>query len=423
LIARKVQETPFLVNAVAMLVLFAAVWQIGKRLCGERAGLMAVYVVGTLPLLYGLSRSYLVEYPMTTGVAVTFWLALVTADSLSIAPAVALGVACGLGLLLKADFPVFVLPVLIHVFRRRGIRARLVLAILLPCVAAAAPWYAYHWRATLDNAIAAGFGASAVVQGTGPIFSVSTIRAYLGLVVDRGFSPYYGLLGIAALIAVTARRRFEVFRQIAPLGLWLAPFLVFLFGGNKDVRYIAPILPAFALGVACIVDAATKRRRWIAAAALVFPLVSSLAISFGWPYEAPDVGYAIRYDGNSWGQDDILSAIASDVVSRYGERKTILLGTDRERFNANNVELAAVQRQLPFQVDTTAYGASMNDVLQQDTGAAYLVYKGGGEPESAFFNTHFAELLARLKESPEWQQMPFTRKTPDGGVAHILRRR
>ena len=70
----------FLVNAVAMMVLFAAVWGIGRRLRGDRAGLIAVYITGTLPLLYGLSRWDLVEYPLATAVAVTFWLALVAAD-------------------------------------------------------------------------------------------------------------------------------------------------------------------------------------------------------------------------------------------------------------------------------------------------------------------------------------------------------
>jgi hypothetical protein len=413
----------FLVNIVAMLILFAAVWQIGKRLRSERAGLIAVYIVGTLPLLYGLSRWYLVEYPMAALVAAAFLLALVTAGSAKIAPAVLLGFTCGLGLLLKADFPLFVLPMLIYVLWRRGARASVVLPILLPCIALGAPWYAYHWRATLDNAIAAGFGASAVVQGTGAIFSVSAIRAYLGLVMYRGVSPYYVLLTVAASIAVASRRRFEVFRQIAPLWLWLLPFLIFVFGGNKDVRYIAPLLPAFALGAACILDAAAERARWLAVPVLVFPLVASLAISFGWPYDAADVGYANRYDARSWGQDEILSAIASDGVFRYGERKRILLGSDRGHFNANNFELSIVQWQLPLQVDTTAYSTSLNDVLGQAAGAAYFVYKEGGEPESAFFNLHSTELLRRLKQSAEWQELPFACAIPDGGTAHILRHR
>ena len=411
----------FLVNAVAMALLFAAVWGIGRRIRSERAGLIAVYITGTLPLLYGLSRWYLVEYPLAAAVAVTFWLALVAAESLSLIAVATLGLACGFGLLLKADFPLFIFPALIYVALRRRIGMRGALSFLLPCIAVAAPWYALHWRATLQNAIAAGFGKSALVQGTGPIFSGGAILAYLRMVVNRGVSAYYLVLGGGALVAVVLQRRLGPLRQTAVLGLWLAPFIVFLFGGNKDVRYIAPILPAFALALACMVDAATEDLRWIAPALLVFPFVSSVAVSFGWPYQAPGLGYAIRYERSSWGQDEILSAIADDLAYRYGERKTILLATDRARFNADNFTLAAVARQLPLHVDTTAYSGSPDDVLRQAEHAAYVVYKQGGEPESPFFNTHSAELLSRLNDSPDWKEMPFARLTPDGGTAHIIR--
>jgi Dolichyl-phosphate-mannose-protein mannosyltransferase len=411
----------FLVNAAAMMVLFVAVWRIARRLRGDRAGLIAVYIAGTLPLLYGLSRWYLVEYPLAAAVAVTFWLMLVTAESLSLVPMAALGLACGFGLLLKADFPLFVFPGLIYVALRRRIGLREVLAFALPCAAVAAPWYAFHWRATLANALAAGFGKSATVQGTGPVFSSGAIVAYLRMVVNRGVSAYYTVLGGVALIAVVLQRRVVVFRQTAVFGLWLAPFLVFLFGGNKDVRYIAPILPAFALALACILDAATENRKWLAAAVLVFPFVSALAVSFGWPYQSPGLSYAIRYDRNSWGQDEILSAIAGAGDYRYGERKTILVATDRAHFNADNFSLAAVQRQLPFEVDTTAYSTGADEVVRQAERAAYVVYKQGGEPESQFFNTHSMELLERLKESPDWEEMPFSHRTPDGGTAHIIR--
>jgi hypothetical protein len=411
----------YLVCPVAMMVLFGAVWQIGKRLRGDRAGLRAVYIAGTLPLLFGLSRLYLVEYPLAGVVAAAFWLALVTAESVSLGPAVALGVVCGLGLLLKVTFPIFVLPFLAYVLRRRRPRARLLLAILLPCAAVAMPWYIDNWRATFSRALVSGFGSLAQIYGTGPVFSVSTIQTYLGIVARRALSPWYILIVAATAIVLVARRRFEAFRQAAPLGFWLLPFLIFVFGENKDVRLIAPILPAFALVAACLIDAATEGRRWLAVAALLFPLVSFCAVSFGWPYHASDLGYAARYDGSTWGQDEILSAIAANSVYRFEERKLILVATDRGRFNADNFNLAIVQRQLPFRVETTAYATSLDEVVQMAAGSAYVVYKEGGEPESKFFNTHAAELLARLKKSPEWLEMPFSFSVPDGGTAHILR--
>lgn len=412
----------YLVNMAAMLALFGAVWAIGNRLRGPRAGLMAVYICGTAPLLYGLSRWYLVEYPLAAVVAMAFWLALVAAADESSLPTLAFGAVCGLGLLLKADFPLFVSPVGAWLVLRRRDRWKTLLTILIPAFLLAAPWYCLHWRATLQNAISAGYGASAMIQGTGEIFSLPAVSKYLGMAVKRGISEYY--LAVALLAAALAAWwRREAFRETARLLLWLAPFPVFVFGGNKDVRYIAPILPAFALGAACLLDCVTERRRWIGVAMLAFPLASLLAVSFGWPYAATDAGYAIRYDPYPWRQDEILTTIAEGALFPHAGQKVLLLGTDRGRFNADNFQLCALQDRLPLRVETTAYGRSLDDLLRQAGAADYFVYKEGGEAESEFFNTHAAELRQRLRESTEWVEIPFGLALPDGGTAHILRRR
>jgi 4-amino-4-deoxy-L-arabinose transferase-like glycosyltransferase len=411
----------FGVNLAAMAVLFVAVWGIGRRLASARAGVAAPYIAATLPLLYGLSRWYLVEYPLTAAMALLFWAALAAGETEDLLYPAALGVLWGLGLLLKSDFPLFALPVTANVIYRRKDRVRAAIAMAIPCFVLAAPWYALHWRATWENAIAAGFGPSAAVQGTGPVFSAGAVRLYLAMVVERALSGYYAVLAAAAMALAIVLERGAFLRRIAPLALWAAPFLVFLFGGNKDVRYIAPILPAFAIALACALDAAVPNFRW-AAVALVFPLVSFFAVSYGVPYRAPDLGYAIRYSRHDWGQDRILTAIAEDATIRIGERKTILLGSDRARFNADNFQLTAAARRLPFRVETTAYAASLTEALTQAERASYFVYKEGGEAESPFFNRYFPPLLTRLRGTPEWREMRFTLRLPDGGTAHILRR-
>jgi hypothetical protein len=411
----------FGVNLAAMAVLFVSVWGIGRRLASPRAGVAAAYITATLPLLYGLSRWYLVEYPLTAAMALLFWTALAASETADVLYPASLGVLWGVGLLLKSDFPLFALPVTAYVLYRRSDRVRAAIAMAIPCFVLAAPWYALHWRATWENAVAAGFGPSAVVQGTGAVFSWSAIRLYLAMVVERGLSGYYAVLAAAAMVLAIVRERGAFLRRIAPLALWAVPFLVFLFGGNKDVRYIAPILPAFAIALACALDAAARNFRW-AAAALVFPLVSFFAVSFGIPYRTADLGYAIRYSRSDWGQDRILTAIAEDATIRIGERKTILLGTDRGRFNADNFQLTATARRLPFRVETTASAGSFEEALAQAERASYLVYKEGGEAESPFFNRYFPQLLTRVQGLSEWQKMPFALRLPDGGTARILRR-
>jgi hypothetical protein len=329
-------------------------------------------------------------------------------------------------MLLKIVFPVFVaLPIGAALIRSRSWRA--LARISIPCILVAGPWYALHWRATVDYAIASGYGDLATAQRTGAIFSLTAVSAYLRLLAERGLSFYYVAVAACAAVAVLLRRQFRVFRRISPLAWWLAPFLVFLFGENKDIRYIAPILPAFALAAACLLDSALDRWRPVSAVMipviLVFPLVSLLAVSFHWPYTARDLGYASYYDPNTWLHDEILRIISDDALVRPGEKKLVLLGTDRGRFNVENFQLTAVQNRLPLEVQTTAYEKDWGSLMNLARASSYFVYKQGGEPESEFFNTRGAGFIAYLRNSPEWVEIPFGRALPDGGTAHILRRR
>jgi hypothetical protein len=412
----------FLVNLAAMLALFAAVSGIGNRLRSARAGLIAVYICATLPLLYGLSRWYMAEYPLAACVALACWLAIVPKDFTRPWVTIALGIVCGFGMLLKIVFPLFVaLPIGAALIRSRSWPA--LARVSVPCILLAGPWYALHWRATVDYAIASGYGELATAQRTGAVFSPSVIAGYLRLVAERGVSFYYVAVTACAGVVVLLRRQFQTLRRISPLAWWLAPFLIFLFGENKDVRYIAPILPAFALAAACLLDSALERWRLLIPVVLVFPLVSLLALSFHWPYTARDLGYASYYDPNAWLHDEILRAISDNALVRPGEKRLVLVGTDRGRFNRENFQLTAVQNRLPLEVQTTAYEKDWGQLLNLARASSYFVYKQGGEPESAFFSTRSADLIAYIRSSPEWVEIPFGRPLPDGGTAHILRRR
>ncbi len=55
----------FLVNIASMLALFFALCRIARHWRSPRAAVFAIAVAGTMPLLYGLSRWFMVEYAMT----------------------------------------------------------------------------------------------------------------------------------------------------------------------------------------------------------------------------------------------------------------------------------------------------------------------------------------------------------------------
>src|SRR5262249_17921997 len=52
----------YLVNIVSMWVLFAAMYRLARCWWSSRAAVFAIAIAGTMPLLYGLARWYMVEY-------------------------------------------------------------------------------------------------------------------------------------------------------------------------------------------------------------------------------------------------------------------------------------------------------------------------------------------------------------------------
>jgi 4-amino-4-deoxy-L-arabinose transferase-like glycosyltransferase len=379
----------FLVNIASMAVLFAALWRMASRWWSEHAALIAIAIASAMPLLYGLSRWYLADYALTAIVALA--MALLAEESV-----VWFGVVCGLGLLLKSGFALYVLPAAIW-YGRRMWRAA------IPCAAIAAPWYFVHWRAVWANALDAGYGSTAAVQGLGPIFSPATVARYLANVAVDGVSVYFAVL--AAVLVIWARKTPRL------LLWWMAPFVIFVFGGNKDVRYIAPVLPALALIMAGALHAWPR----IATALLAFPIVQMFAVSFHVPYRAADTAYAAAFDRHGWRHEEMVKLMAAGGPAR------VLLATDREGLNANNLELAAVALRAPLQIETTAHETNVATLRERVVASDFVVFRDGGEPESSYFNPHFAAVVDMVRYG-SFAEVPFGRRLPDGSVARIFQR-
>ena len=112
-----------------------------------------------------------------------------------------------------------------------------------------------------------------------------------------------------------------------------------------------------------------------------------------------------RFSRIEWPHGEILKTISANSSLKPRERETILVGSDRGGFNANNIELAVVAEQLPFDIETTAHEKDLNTLIERLSQASFFLYKEGGEAESPVFNPHFEELVRHA--------------LPDGGIVAI----
>jgi 4-amino-4-deoxy-L-arabinose transferase-like glycosyltransferase len=389
-----------LINLPAMLLLFAAVRAIAARLAGDRAAALAVIVVGTAPLLYGLSRMFLVEYWLAALVALAMWL-LLTSGTLSRSWAVvAFGALCGFGLLLKISYPVYIAGPLLRSLWQSRSRGAVLTQIITPVLVLAGPWYLVHAREAVERAWSSGFGAAA------RDYSLS-YRAYLSGIGHATLSEFWAVIALA-LLAWLLWRRIPLPGGIL-LGCWAAPALLFLLAPNKDVRFLAPLVPAFAVALAVAIDRAFPHRSmwpWILAAG---PIASMFIVSFGWPVGRFEVGYARSFNRTSWPLAEI---------AKIAAQGTLVTASDLAALNADNLQLAARELRLPLAVTTTAYESDPEAVRALIRSVSAVVYKDGGASEVPFTNRWREIALAELRTA-SWVERSAI-ELPDGGRARIF---
>jgi 4-amino-4-deoxy-L-arabinose transferase-like glycosyltransferase len=401
------------VNLVFMALLLGAVFRLAKHYSSPWAGLIAVYITATMPLLYGLSRQYLVEYGLTALVTATIYYLVRSSWLRDVRKTCGLGVLCGLGLLMKVTFPVYVfLPFLFACSRSlkdessvnppsatHRVRAPASLLVSLCAFAApltliALPWYGLNWKKTFDHAFRSGFSPTADLYGMGDPFSVAVVWRYLTHWVNDGISGgYFLMLTVLAGSALWYRVRMNL--ALLPSAgrilafLWFLPFVLFLFGRNKDIRFTAPLLPAVAIVLAWMADSfLSSAKRWGAPAFalfLAFPLLAYLHTSFGLLGStrfslatlvllAPNLSHAGQPDRQPWPHQEILEVLRR-VPSRVPGEKRLMLGSDTAHFNANNFELAAADGLYSVQISTSAYEEDLASLLNAANSTTFFIYK------------------------------------------------
>lgn len=300
------------------------VHRIARELHGERAAWAAVIAAALTPLLYGLSRVFLVECLLTALVAWAQWLILRARPGRR--AAAQLGAAAGLGLLAKVMFPLYAAGAVW--LKRRELRdgARITL-----CVAAAlaASWYAFNAVYVLGFAFSAGFGS--VVLDSGSAAGISGLSSYLRDVAINGLSwPGVACALVVLALAGPARWRVESARSF--LLVWLAvPFAAFAFGMNKDIRYLAPALPALAVFLgAAAATLAEKGRGWVVGACAVPMLAVLAAQTFGGAAAMSYNGAPIRAE--RWDRAALIAAAA-----KAAPRGTFAVALEHAELNANNL--------------------------------------------------------------------------------------
>lgn len=363
---------------------FAAVlflsYAVGKALYGERAGLGAAAAAALTPMLYGVSRVFLVECSLTAAVLAGQW-AILRARPGGRRSAWELGLALGLGLLIKSLYPLYLLGPL---WLRRKELAPHAKEALLVAAALASTWYAFNAPYVVGFGLSAGFGGIARDYGRASVFSPSVVAAFFSRVGREVFS--WPLLFSATAVGVLAwasrpedRPRPDSAKFLA--GWFFVPLAVFTFGVNKDLRYLSPILPAAAIALGAAAASLRRRRDAVLLTALLsLPVGVFCTQTFGVPAGPP-----LLYNGPpsadpGWDRAAVISALSRLAPAAPGEEPVVAVAVEHRRFNANNLASLSTQRGLPYRFVSLGYAQTSGEaalIRLRDKDARYAVFVDG----------------------------------------------
>lgn len=345
----------FLIGVGFVILMSIYLFRMAENLWSPREGLLAVAILQTMPLMYGLSRQFLVDYGLAT--MVVMWIFYFHLHPVSGAWSIAsLGLLLGLGVLMKFTFPLYVgapaaVQTILVIRNCRGWKDKARMAARLGCALLvggliAAIWYLPNWQNVTAFAHSASNGELSINYGSTDVFSARVILNYIfGLSADALSTCYAFSLALAVLAWMLLSKRLDYSPGSNPwmLVVWvIVPLAATAFSVNKDSRYVAPLLPVAALWLSRTVTAFCPPRRFAAASALLLtvPVFAYACSSF--PFGGRVPGFAVgRFpvwsshlawfaaapgDGGAWQQAEMIGTIChSPNPPKEGDRLLLLL--------------------------------------------------------------------------------------------------
>lgn len=251
-------------------------FRLGTLLSGKEEALTGLFILNTFPLIFGLSREFLVEYGLAVFVIAWMYYLLKSEGFADKAYIFKPGLIFGLGMLMKVTFALYIVFPTVFLLIQ-GVREKrtitlsvfrnVVLSVSLGLLISGV-WYFRNGLSTVKYMMSSGFGEVAQYYGSGDIFSLKTIVSYWSFAINYGISSYYFfflvLLLVSAMLILAKNKTTEGLKRglfLSFVIIWaVVPFIVFTFGVNKDYRFIAPIYPALALLAGIVFIQLTRKK-------------------------------------------------------------------------------------------------------------------------------------------------------------------
>ncbi len=270
-----------------------------RKIFNKRVALLAVAITSLFPLTYGLWRQFMIEFGLATLLVIYIFYLVKTDEFIKVKYIIPLGFICGLGLLMKETFLLFIIgptvyylvQAISHLKKERSWTfIRNIILLLFISFLIAGPWYFKNFQKIVRFCFEHAFGKLGEPWSLGPILSCRTVIDYWINIINFGVSGYFfGLLAILAILVIFLQRKVFSRNQLWFLGSWfLVPFSVFSIVNFKEIRHVLPIFPVVGIVIGALLDIllGQKRKLQIALCPVIFlfPVFNFFYFSFDLPF-------------------------------------------------------------------------------------------------------------------------------------------
>jgi 4-amino-4-deoxy-L-arabinose transferase-like glycosyltransferase len=267
-------------NVVFVSLLTLGCYQTGRLLFGPKAGMLASILILGSDLLTAQLHVFMIDAPEAAVVSVSIWLLLACEDFSRLRWAGFAGLAVGLGLITKVQYPSFVMGIVLMALLRGGWRNwRGLVAFAVPAVIVGIPWYVDHLT-EFSTFLQVSTNNPIVIPGdVPPTLSINAFTWYFwNMLNSQLLVPLFALLvgGTIWMFAMLFRHRREALGRwwghstpsdgeqshnrspasageriyVARLEFFFGAFVAWLFitvTPSHDIRYGIPLLPYLAV--------------------------------------------------------------------------------------------------------------------------------------------------------------------------------
>lgn len=429
-----------MINIIFCLIFFCFFYKLVHQFFGKKIAVASCMILSTMPIFYGLSRYYYVEFGLMVFVVIWVHLAVKTKHLTDKKYLFFLGLVFGLGILMKFHFFIFIVGPTLVIFlqslkkmKNKLFDLKNIFLFFIPAFFIALPWY---FRNTSTVLWKAKRSANPELLGNlyyGSPLSFKNLHLSTLDFINFALSGYWFIvLFILLALFIYKKKKFNI--NILLFSWFFIPFAIFYLGPNKDYRLMLPLLPPIGIFIAWLIEKTFKNKFYVAMIVLIlFPAIIYLntalfdakiishKVSLG-PLLLADnkVGAYVQATKNeNWPITDVLNYISN--IDPGNDKKFVMLASEDEYFNVNNLGYYAILAKLPLEVKSASYFPKNTnyEVIEKtiDNGN-YLVMKVGGRAGPEGLN-RFNDLILKNLNREKWRLIPNEIIFPDGGVINI----